>query len=86
MFTLKVFKEISLHQISLCYSNGLPTAPADYYPDSDDTYDILINNLNNTSKKSSCHCIFCIGRIEKKREKKKKREKRKKEKKQRKER
>lgn len=58
-------------------SNNLQTTPADAYSDSDDSYDILIDNLNNNHE-SVCQCIICSDRrkARKERQRKKKEEKR----------
>ncbi len=64
----------------LSSANILQTTSTDVYSDSDDTYDILVDNLNNNSRKSTCRCIVCVDRREarKDRKKKKREEKRRK--------
>lgn len=54
-------------------TNILQSTSTDVYSDSDDSYDILIDNLyNRNSGNATCHCIICIERSEAREDRKKK--------------
>ncbi|MEQ2183260.1 choline dehydrogenase 4 [Goodea atripinnis] len=43
----------------------------DAYTGSDDTYDVLLDNLNNNSGNNSCQCIICVERRKRRKDGKK---------------
>lgn len=54
-------------------TNILQTTSTDVYTDSDDSYDIILDNIYDMSRGGTCRCVFCIEHEEKRKDRKRKR-------------